>query len=175
MIVVIAIIAILTAIITPNAFMAIEKAKVTRVIADMKVMGKAAIAYGADVGFFPPDIPQGVDPGFMKALPYDIHTGAEVDPDPAFVAIALSPNWKDIVNARWNGPYLEKYPLSHPWGGNYDYDYWIRGITHPLNPGLYIGLRSLPTSVMEKLNQLEGFASLGAGWTDQTEYLINPL
>jgi len=53
LIVVIAIIAILAAIIAPNAFRAIEKAKLARVEADAKAIKSAAFAMYADTGMWP--------------------------------------------------------------------------------------------------------------------------
>lgn len=174
LIVVIAIIAILAAIIAPNAFKAIEKAKIAKVISDMEAMGNAALAYYTDIGFFPPDIPASVDPGLMKTLPYNISDGTSVEPSAVTIVITHPTNWKDAVNARWDGPYLEKYPSSNPWGGNYDYDYWpdSTAFTHPLSGSLFIGLRGLPTGVLETLNQKDHFVPLPAGYIDSTEYSI---
>lgn len=53
LIVVIAIIAILGAIIAPSAFKAIEKAKISAAIADIKAIKNAALGFYADTGTFP--------------------------------------------------------------------------------------------------------------------------
>jgi len=53
LVVVIAIIAILAAIITPNAFRAIKKAQVSKTVADMKAIKNALLTYYADTGKFP--------------------------------------------------------------------------------------------------------------------------
>ena len=53
LIVVIAIIAVLEAIIAPNALRAIEKAKVTRVVTDLKAIKSAAISFYSDIGQWP--------------------------------------------------------------------------------------------------------------------------
>jgi prepilin-type N-terminal cleavage/methylation domain-containing protein len=54
LIVVIAIIAVLAAIIAPNAFRAIEKAKVVKVESDFKTIYTATMAYYTDTGQWPP-------------------------------------------------------------------------------------------------------------------------
>jgi general secretion pathway protein G len=108
LIVVIAIIAILAAIIAPNAFRAIEKAKLARVEADAKAIKSAAFAMYADTGMWPGsnwadeigDPLQGADRG------------------EGFVFIGDDPD----MSANWDGPYLEKW-LRHPWGGWYWWDY----------------------------------------------------
>ncbi|MBU1113424.1 MAG: type II secretion system protein GspG [Candidatus Omnitrophica bacterium] len=96
LIVVIAIIAILAAIIAPNAFKAIEKAKISRAIALMKTVKTAFLAYRADTGQWPPDY-NGYDPlGTFNAL------------------------LDDSGVSGWDGPYLENYG-THPWGGGIGY------------------------------------------------------
>jgi prepilin-type N-terminal cleavage/methylation domain-containing protein len=49
----IAIISILASVVAPNAFRAIEKAKVARAMADIKAIKVAALAFYRDVGLFP--------------------------------------------------------------------------------------------------------------------------
>ncbi|MFH1362772.1 MAG: type II secretion system protein GspG, partial [Candidatus Omnitrophota bacterium] len=94
--VVIAIIAILAAIIAPNAFKAIEKAKISKAAGDMKTIKAAALAYYVDTGKWPL---QGVG-GVVRG------TGAGFLTDD-------DGNGVQIVG--WDGPYLEKWPLN-PWG-----------------------------------------------------------
>lgn len=89
LLVVIAIIAILAAIIAPNAFKAIEKSKVATAEADYKAIKTAALGYYSDTGAWP-----------------DTSTG-----NIGFVS-------QDSASG-WNGPYLEKWPNKNPWGGNY--------------------------------------------------------
>ncbi|MBU2251384.1 MAG: type II secretion system protein GspG, partial [Candidatus Omnitrophica bacterium] len=97
LIVVIAIIAILAAIIAPNAFKAIEKAKVARAFADWKAIKAACGAFYADSGKWP---------GTAT-------TGARRIEDAGLIT-----NSTNVVG--WDGPYLEK-AIAHPWGGMY----WI--------------------------------------------------
>ncbi|WP_084284835.1 prepilin-type N-terminal cleavage/methylation domain-containing protein [Clostridium lundense] len=104
LLVVIAIIAILAAIIAPNAFKAIEKSKVATAESDYKAIKTAALSYYSDMGTWPNDKNKGGDPGFME-------------------------NNSDKDNKiNWNGPYLEKWPTKNPWGGEY---YFI--VTKDLN------------------------------------------
>ena len=53
LLIVIAIIGILAAIIAPNAFNAIEKAKIAKVISDLNAIKTASLIYYADMGFWP--------------------------------------------------------------------------------------------------------------------------
>jgi len=108
LIVVIAIIGVLAAIIAPNAFRAIEKAKIARVEGDAKAIKSAAYVMYADTGMWPGsnwanetgDPLQGADRGEGFVFRGD-------DPD---------------VPNSWDGPYLEKW-FRNPWGGWYWWDY----------------------------------------------------
>lgn len=90
--VVIAIIAILAAVIAPNAFKAIEKAKVAKAVTDLKGFKSAAMQHYADTGKWPP--PVNVPPYGAGFLFNDDGAGNTVD--------------------GWYGPYLEMWP-SHSW------------------------------------------------------------
>ncbi|MDD5668715.1 MAG: prepilin-type N-terminal cleavage/methylation domain-containing protein [Candidatus Omnitrophica bacterium] len=110
LIVVIAIIAVLAAIIAPNAFKAIEKAKLARVEGDSRSIAAAAYSMYADTGKWPgsnwaDDIPNG-----------DTLAGAA--PGEGFSFRGNNAN----MPATWDGPYLEKWP-KNPWGGTYYWDY----------------------------------------------------
>jgi len=118
LLVVIAIIGILAAIIAPSAFRAIEKSKVSRAVADLRAIGKAAVAYYADVGDFPgskghpPNEPlqNGSDPGFVRK------------PDSSWVTDSGA-GYGGNLDA-WDGPYLERWTSRHPWGNVYTWNYW---------------------------------------------------
>lgn len=92
LLVVIAIIAILAAVVAPNAFKAIEKSKVSAAESDFKAVKTAALSYYSDTGKWP-------------------NTGAS---STAFVG-------PDNTTSGWNGPYMEKWKSTNPWGGNYSY------------------------------------------------------
>lgn len=101
LLVVIAIIAILAAIITPNTFKSTEKAKVAKAEADLKAFKAAALSYYTDTGKWPEDKRAGEDPGFVT----------------------------NVGNVSgWNGPYLERFPASTPFGGQYDWDKWSNSV-----------------------------------------------
>lgn len=108
LIVVIAIIAILAAIISPNAFKAIEKAKISRVAADAKSIKSAAFAMYSDTGMWP-----GSNWGDETG---DLLENA--DRGEGFVFAGDDPDMPDS----WDGPYLEKWQRN-PWGGWYWWDF----------------------------------------------------
>ncbi len=104
LIVVIAIIAILAAIIAPNAFKAIEKAKISQCIADLKAIKTATVTLYADTGQWGvPDVTK-------------VHSYA----GDYWVVISDSQllNNDEAYNG-WDGPYLEQTNSQHPWGGHY--------------------------------------------------------
>jgi len=94
LIVVIAIIAILAAIIAPNAFKAIEKAKIARTISEVKTIKAATVSYYADTGQWPPQ--------------YRLTT-------------VINPFLNDPGVSGWDGPYVEKWN-AHPWAGMIGWD-----------------------------------------------------
>ena len=94
LIVVIAIIGILAAIIAPNAFKAIEKAKTSAFTQDIKAVRTGVYGLYADTGLFP---------GHYEDIRYPLITGT-----------AGSRNWS--ATPGWDGPYLEK-SIQHYWLG----------------------------------------------------------
>jgi len=102
LLVVIAIIGVLAAIIVPSTFRAVEKAKISRVVADVRAIKAAGYAYYADTGDWPKAGQESYDPGS--------------DDDYGFLYFMQA----DGSNG-WNGPYLEKPPGATPWGGHYRY------------------------------------------------------
>ncbi|MDN5346862.1 MAG: ral secretion pathway protein [Clostridia bacterium] len=108
LLVVIAIIGILAAIVLPSAFKAVEKAKISRVVADVRAIKAAGHAYYADTGDWPKSGQDAYDPG--PGDDYGFRYFMEAD-----------------GSGSWNGPYLEKPPGTTPWGGYYRY--WKSRIT----------------------------------------------
>ncbi|MBU5485338.1 type II secretion system protein GspG [Clostridium sp. MSJ-11] len=96
LLVVIAIIAILAAIIAPNAFKAIEKSKVATVESDYRAIKTATFNYYTDTGKWPSMYDATLEGLFI--------TGKDK-------------NNNELDN--WDGPYLEKLPSKNPWGGDY--------------------------------------------------------
>jgi general secretion pathway protein G len=117
LIVVIAIIAILAAVVTPNAFRAIEKAKVSKAIADIRSIKNAAEIFHADVGLYP-----GSQWGDMSQ--YGDHFSPAAYGE-GFVSPPISHDGNSFASKRisnWNGPYLEKWSMT-PWAMPYMWDY----------------------------------------------------
>ncbi len=98
LIVVIAIIAILAAIVAPNAFKAVEKAKISGSIEDFRSIKTGAMAYYSDVGTWPSNC----------TTPSACANTAGFVSQPTNVT-------------GWDGPYLEKWPQTSKWGGNYTF------------------------------------------------------
>ena len=95
LLVVIAIIAVLAAIVAPNAFRAIEKAKVTATVADVRSIRTGAMAFYADTGTWPAD-----------------------RCNAAFTSNTNCTYYRGTYRG-WDGPYLEKWPPTAKWGGVY--------------------------------------------------------
>ncbi|MCF7907694.1 MAG: type II secretion system protein GspG [Candidatus Omnitrophica bacterium] len=110
LIVVIAIIAILAAIIAPNAFKAIEKAKVAKAIADFKAMKTACGSLYADTGKWP----HGGDSEGRVIESHLIRNPTRAWP--STTPPDLTGDWPG-----WDGPYLDQKSGVHPWGGIYTF------------------------------------------------------
>lgn len=109
LIVVIAIISILAAIIGPNAFRAVEKAKIARVFHDAEAIKTAAYAMFADTGLWPGS-------NWNDDAAWDRLANASMGE--GFVSFGDDPD----MPATWDGPYLDKWFIN-PWGGWYWWDY----------------------------------------------------
>jgi len=97
LIVVIAIIAVLAAIIAPNAFRAIEKAKIAKGISDLKAFKAAILSLYADTGHWVLDDRAMNDYYWADEGNGDLHRDYS--------------NWTG-----WDGPYIENSGAT-PWGG----------------------------------------------------------
>ena len=157
LIVVIAIIAVLAAIIAPNAFKAIEKAKISRTIADFKTIKSATQAYYADVGKWPP-----------KDLTEDPLNPNIIVETENFISGENQP-------LGWDGPYLERWPQNPFFApgrfGNQKYSNYIYIHTtddwpwgHPPGTGLiYLQVGHFPIEVARKIKQkMDGTDNLGS-------------
>jgi prepilin-type N-terminal cleavage/methylation domain-containing protein len=157
LLVVIAIIALLASVVLVALNGAREKAKSALALQSIRQMQTALELYYDDMGFYPPDVNRGWDPGLAKALPYDT-TGSGEDCStniPACVCsnylacttlpAAIPANWLSTAQSHWHGPYIAAWPPNTPWGGTYDYNYWdtvtVRnGCNVPA--GIYLGVES---------------------------------
>jgi general secretion pathway protein G len=168
LIVVISIIAILTGIVVLNVSVIMEKSKVSAAGATQRALTKAVLMYYADMGFYPPDVNRGWDPGLVKKdvwNPDGLASGnySTSNANNTANTARLPLNWQNIVDTRWNGPYLASWPLKTPWGGVYDYNYWTDENTDRggcgVPKGIYMGVEkyyndsdgAIPNSVEQKM------------------------
>ncbi len=145
LIVVIAIIAVLAAIIAPNAFKAIEKAKISATIADLQAIKTAAMSCYSDTGIWIPSCATTAACGTSLFI---------VNSSPA--------------TAGWDGPYLEKWPPQSKWAGIYTFVNAAATnvfCTACANAGeRYTQISSVPSTAASKIDlQLDGADNGTAG------------
>jgi general secretion pathway protein G len=151
LIVVIAIIAVLAAIIAPNAFKAIEKAKISATIADLQAIKTAAMSCYSD-------------------------TGAWIATCSA-TTTPTCPNSLFIVNSAtatpgWDGPYLEKWPPQSKWAGVYAYTSSTTAAGLEFNTTAaaerYTSITNVPQTAYDRIDtQLDGTANAASGSVQQ--------
>lgn len=149
MLVVVANIGILATIVMAGVRGAREKSDVLVTGLQQRELTRAVELYYDDMGFYPPDVNRGWDPGFAKSLPYnpDIDAGDTVPSpyDTSGTSCSHCPsNWQTVVQSRWNGPYIPEWPRQTRWRGKYDYNYWPTAMTRgacTVQPGIYIGVQ----------------------------------
>ena len=137
--VVIGIIGILATIALINLKNARERGNAAQAGGTARSLRIAVELYYDDMGFYPPDVNRGWDPGFTKPLPYNPDTGEETTPS----CPHCPSNWTTIASQRWNGPYISIWPQITPWGGKYDYNYWATTTDRSgcqVPAGIYIGV-----------------------------------
>ncbi len=125
LIVVIAIIAILAAIIAPNAFKAIEKAKVTKVIGDLNAIKKAITAQYADTHKFPNGclaFKQADPEVYFDPSIYGGEDRAGLIQRPPVRVAGWQCEWTQTDIDAWDGPYLENSNVRDPWKSSYLFD-----------------------------------------------------
>lgn len=149
LLVVIAIIAILAAIIAPNAFKAIEKSKVATAEADYRAIKTATLSYYSDTGKWPTNTTGGTELAASTGI------------------------------LGFNGPYLEKWPTKNPWGGSYTYNTTEVSSVIPGANFKYITLTEVPSAAITRLEaDLDGDSTGTTGTvryasaTATTVYLI---
>lgn len=156
LLVVISIIGLLASVTLVALNIARSNGRKTTTHAIQKQLITAADTYMNDMGFYPPDVIRGVDPGFATAYPVNYQTTEDCNIDltkcdcPSTVLscgngqLHLPSDWKAQVAAKWRGPYISKWPRSNPFGGYYDYNYFPSPISlgSPacnVPAGVYIG------------------------------------
>ena len=137
LLVVIAIIAVLAAIIAPNAFKAVEKSKISATIGDYGAVKTAAMSYYADTGAWPAN---------------------------GSTTVGLIAT--DGV-AGWDGPYLETWPPFAKWGGAYTFQNDAAQDWNGAGPGdtaRYLQITFVPQRSAAGIDQrVDGIASSTAG------------
>ncbi|MDD5729552.1 MAG: prepilin-type N-terminal cleavage/methylation domain-containing protein [Candidatus Omnitrophica bacterium] len=154
LIVVIAIIAVLAAIIAPNAFKAVEKAKISATIEDFRSIKTACMSFYSDTGTWPSATGDGT-PTATAGCSDSLTANTNCAAAPATIT-------------GWDGPYLEKWPATGRWGGG-AYGYY-RGTDGTAVVGSFnwdntaatpdvrtISLTLVPTSAAQKMEtQIDG-------------------
>ncbi len=163
LLVVIAIIGLLASVIIVALSNEREKARDVTAQATIKQLQIALELYYNENGFYPPDVNRGWDPGLSKPLPYNtanptqdcnvaanqpscvcgvwINCDTNTNPYPSYVPA----NWMSQVSGNGDGPYIAQWPLTTPWGGEYDYNYWDTVTTRNgcnVPAGIYLGIES---------------------------------
>ncbi|MDE2311991.1 MAG: type II secretion system protein [Patescibacteria group bacterium] len=155
LLVVISIIALLSSVVLISITNARERARAVAALENQRQLQKAVEMYNLDVGFYPPDVNRGWDPGISKPLPSNSDLGYDcnINPAPCTCPSAVFPpcgagtfplpaNWMAQVQTNWRGPYTTGWPNTAPWGGKYDFNNWsVTTIRYgcPVPPGVYIG------------------------------------
>jgi prepilin-type N-terminal cleavage/methylation domain-containing protein len=155
------VVGILAAIATVHTKLVRHKALMAIFYSDIRQVKIAATRFEHDMGFFPPDVWRGVDPGLIEK--YGWQNGGH------------SSKWDSIDLSLWNGPYLENWKdgwKSNPFGGQYDWDNYEEGYSHmgingpavflTLKPNSWGGSTGLPLPVFE--DQLEEAGVDASNW-----------
>jgi len=145
LIVVIAIIGILASIVIVNVNSIREKSYVSAAGSTQREMTEAVQLYYLDMGFYPPDVNRGWDPGLVKSQPWSPDAPSEGGFSTSGANCAHCPSdWQQIILSNWHGPYLSSWPQHTPWRGKYDYNYWsvetLRAESCPSRAGVYMGV-----------------------------------
>lgn len=141
LLVTIAIIGLLASVVVVSLNASRSSAKVAQAASNQKQFMLALQLYYSDVGFYPPDVNRGWDPGFSHALPYNPDTGLTDAPS----CDHCPSDWAEQAQAKWQGPYIIQFPNSTPWNGKYDYNYWSAGAIRygcSVPSGIYFGVQA---------------------------------
>lgn len=146
LLVVIAIIGLLSTLALISVNSARQSAHIVVATQQQRMMMTAVEMYFNDMGFYPPDVGRGWDPGFVRPMPWnpDVEDG-EISPSssPGTDCRNCPEDWEDRIQQNWSGPYLTTWPKKTPWNGEYDYNYWPSGgfrMGCSSSPGIYIGV-----------------------------------
>ena len=140
LLVVVSVVSLLSSVVLASLNSAREKGRVAQAASNADAFRRAVELYNDRMGFYPPDVGRGWDPGFLKPLPWNPDTGATSIPSCGH----CPSGWDAIAAQRWDGPYIGSWPHSTPWGGKYDYNYWESGAGRygcTVPAGVYIGIQ----------------------------------
>ena len=163
-IIVIAITVFLASLTYSSIFEARENTRVMDTGLIQKELTKATEAYFRDMGFYPPDVNRGWDPGFEQPIPWNPEEGQSGVPDAGTSCPECPSDWEVIVADHWAGPYMI-WPKETQWEGRYDYNYWATAQNRPgscpdVPKGIYAGAQgyygdtsgtTVPTSAEQKM------------------------
>ncbi len=138
-----------------------HKALMALFYSDIRQVKMAANRFEQDMGYYPPDVHRGVDPGLIEK--YGWRGGGH------------SSKWDQVDLSNWSGPYLENWKSGwkrNPFGGLYDWDNYEEGYSHmgingpavylTLKPGNWGGSNGLPIPAYE--DQLEAAGVDASNW-----------
>lgn len=123
---------------------AIDKADIAEAVSYAKIIADASDLYLTDMGFYPPDVNRGCDPGFLQKFASQVESGGWSCTPVPYIPIHHPANWQDVVNERWLGSYIRDWNKLTPWNGKYDYNLWPDGALRYgecIAPGVYIGIQ----------------------------------
>jgi len=122
LVIVVSVLSILAAVVAPQINKLVTKSKISRLENERKTIKDAVNTCYADVGVYPRDVGASRDPGLMS-----------------------SSSVPTTYRSKWEGPYLDRWPTTHPWGGTIDYNYGTyTGFNHDGTAGneVYVILRN---------------------------------
>ena len=144
LLVVVAIIGLMSSIVFSLVAKSRENARRVVALQTQRQLQKAIELYYNDMGFYPPDVNRGWDPGISQALPYNKDLGKDCATNSADCPVCTNcpSDWVSQAQAKWRGPYVTQWPNTAPWGGKYDYNNWDTATVRygcTVQPGIYIG------------------------------------
>jgi prepilin-type N-terminal cleavage/methylation domain-containing protein len=159
---VLGLISVLAAIAVTSAQYMRDRARMSVYYGQLREVAQASIRFKQDMGYFPPDVAPGIDPGLVAKDGYR--------------AGGHSPAWEGLDLSHWNGPYLafKRWP-KNAWGGPLDYDYFPDGNAPAglADPGIYLSARAnfgmgnsgMPAAAFEESLESAGTDRAGEpGW-----------
>ena len=140
-IVVIAVLAVLTAGVLPQVYRNINKGKTAAVEKFYGAVKNAAVSYFSD----------------NRVWPASSFTGGDFMVDPG-----------GVVSATWDGPYLDRWQTTDPWGGTYSWYYLPSGTSfNSSSPAgeRYVSITSVPLADAQRLDRfIDISVNAASGW-----------